>query len=91
MKKPVYSSHLALRFYLRDGWSLKELEKYIVSGSFIDTRDSHGDSDQSSYFTPSVGTVLDCRRLVEEISKLQRWYQGPPKESDLEYLESFNW
>ena len=92
MKKPVASSHLALRFYKRDGWTLDVLQKYLIKGQFQDTQITHGDSSEGAYFLPSVGSVIDMKMLFEEeISGIRRWYSGEPRESDLDYLNSFNW
>lgn len=92
MKKPVSSSHLALRFYKADGWTRTCLIKYLKQGEILDTAFTHGDQAVHAYLYMSPESKMDMRALLEnEVSKVIRWYGGDPKETDLEYLESMNW
>jgi hypothetical protein len=92
MKKPVHSSHLALRFYKRDGWALDCLKGYLTKGEFKDTSLTRGDADENAYFILDVGSSANMKSLLEnEVSKVVRWYTDERTESDLEYMNSFNW
>lgn len=90
MKKPVTSSHLALRFYKHVGWTKELLEQYLIRGRVCD---QWADQEVRDYYflDHTMNSALDMDRLYkEQISKVVRWYDGPPRETDLEYLKSFN-
>ena len=92
MKKPVRSSHLALRFYKSDGWTKECLSKYLVRGELKDSESTHGDKPETAYFIIGVGSRLDMDNLYDhEVSIVHRWYSGPSEETDLDYLEEMNW
>jgi hypothetical protein len=92
MKKSVSSSHLALRFYKSQGWTRADLEPYLLRGQVEDTSELKNDEPAFAYFILAPGGALDMKRLLaEQISEVRRYYLGGPKETDLEYLESFNW
>lgn len=97
MKKPVHSSHLALRFYASDGWTKEILDKYVICGQVVCR---HPD-DISPYWTLDhrEGSRFDIQRLYDnEISEVHRWYKGTAfdringdwPETELEYLEKMN-
>lgn len=91
MKKPVHSSHLALRFYKHDGWTKEILDQYITRGRVMDQREGQEVRDYW-LLDHELASRLDMPRLLEnEISKVVRWYDGPPRETDIEYLNEMNW
>jgi hypothetical protein len=90
MKKIVRSSNLALRFYQNDGWTKEVLEKYLIKGSFLDSKERFGDTNP--YFVLNVGSQLDMKRLYEEqVSSVQRAFDDYPHQTDLGFMERFNW
>lgn len=92
MKKPVKSSNLALRFYKHDLWTRECLEKYIVRGELLDTEIDHNDKPEIAYFLLRAGGAFDCKRLLEEeVSKVIRTFDDNPNQTDLQFLEYYNW
>lgn len=92
MNRPIRSSHLALRFYKSDGWAREDLLPYLLKGRIQDTEEDKGDQPHMAYYRLEVGGALDMDRLyVDEEPIVIRWYDGAPRESDLEYLKSMNW
>lgn len=90
-KKPVSSSHLALRFYKHCGWTKEILEKYLIRGAVKDQAEGQEVRDYW-WLDHTQNSCLDMKRLLDEqVSQVIRWYDGPPRETDLEYLEKFNW
>lgn len=90
---PVDSSHLALRFYRSGGWTRTLLEGYLLQGAIGDTALSHGDPPERAYFylDHTQGSRLDIDRLYRErVGKVGRYYDGAPRETDIEYLRSMN-
>lgn len=87
MKKPIKSSHLALRFYVGDGWTQDELEDCLRQGS---VSIKHPD-DAYPYFTLDRGSQFDCEKLLARASVVKRWSSLENSKSDLEYLEDMNW
>lgn len=92
-KKVVHSSNLALRFYRSRGWTEEILRPYLIKGQLMDTHTSHHkDPIEESYFILAVGGVLDMRRLyLEQISAVVRAFNDYPQETDLEFMERYNW
>lgn len=85
--KPVYSSHLNLRFYKRNGWTADILRKYVSTGDIMDSEEL-GDAPESAYLSISLGSKVDIESLSLEISAIRRYYPGVPQETDMEYLKS---
>ncbi len=91
-KKRVSSSHLALRFYKGDGWTLECLKKYLVKGEFLDSEKQFGDNPDWAYFVLKPYSVLDMKRLYDEqVSNVHRAFNDAPEMSDLQFMESKNW
>ena len=89
-KKRVSSSNLALRFYKADGWTLDDLEPYLLSGKIEDTAIYHGDSPEWAYFR--LDGVLDMNKFYKEkVSEVHRAFDDYPNMTDLEFLKSKNW
>jgi hypothetical protein len=92
MKKRVSSSNLALRFYKMDGWTREVLEKYLIKGSLQDTEFTHHDHGVNAYYILKVGSRLDMQRLYDEqVSEVDRAFNDYPSQSDLQFMESYNW
>lgn len=92
-KKVVHSSNLALRFYRSEGWTLEILNKYLTKGKFADTHLSHHkDPLEHSYFILEVRSTLDIAKLYEEqVSRVVRAFDDYPYDTDVEFMERFNW
>lgn len=92
MKKKVSSSNLALRFYKSDLWTRTDIEPYLIKGSLTDTSESHGYSEDLSYYILSAGSRLDMKKFYEEkISEVHRAFNDRPWETDLQFMEGKNW
>ena len=91
MKKPIKSSSLALRFYVKDGWTKEELDSCCIQGevklSFID------DSIEYQYYILDhlQNSRFDVDKLMEKMSVLVRAFDDRPNETDGEFIKKFNW
>lgn len=84
----VFTSHLAIRFYVSDGWSQEILDNLTLSGKCI----MPFPSDERPYFIPDVGTILDIDRLMKKVTTVVRYKPGVDAHlTDKEYLSQFNW
>ena len=92
-KKVVHSSNLALRFYKACGWTREILEKYLIEGNILDTEFSHHqDPHAIAYYVLKPYSKLDMASLYKnEVSEVNRMYDDYPEETDLEFMERFNW
>lgn len=86
MKKIIRSSHLALRFYRSDGWTRKEVEDLVDEGEIEDTFELHADADP--YFRLKLHGKFKIDKIILCSHIINRYYQGEPKESDIDYLKS---
>jgi len=69
----VRSSHLALRFYIKDGWSESVLRSCLVSGSLFYHDDSkYGRNPDMSYWTldHTTNARFDTHKLSTFVSKV---------------------
>lgn len=83
---------MALRFYKHDGWAKEHLEPYLERGRLIDTTELFGDEPDWAYFTLDTGSRLNVKKLLEEqVSKVHRNFDDYPNESDLLFMERYNW
>lgn len=64
----IRSSHLALRFYIHDGWSRKILEPLVIKGKII-----HQESFGADYYIPEIGTELDMENLFKLVTSVQTY------------------
>lgn len=92
-KKRVSSSNLALRFYKFDGWTRECLEKYLMKGELYDTEFTHHkDIRENAYYILRPGSALDMARLLnEQVSEVHRTFNDNPSDTDLQFMERFNW
>lgn len=90
--RPIHSSHLALRFYYRDGWTEEELQECVVRGRVYC---SHPDDTlEWRYMTldHTRGSAFNVEKLMLRMSRLIRYseiaYDGS---SDFDYIKGMNW
>ena len=88
MKKPIRLSNLAMRFYLRDGWTRDELASLIVKGKL---HDPFPQDKEDGYFILEVGGAFDVKKLAERISEVRHTFNDHKGESIEEIIEHFNW
>ena len=96
-KKIVRCSNLAARFYEFDGWTLEELNKYLVKGRFIKQGGRYGDRVKDTvfgdldpvYYILDVGSSYDVDKLAE-VATVKTAFPEQPTEVK-EFLRSFNW
>lgn len=90
MKKVVHSSHLACRFYKRDGWS--EVHRFLTKGTVRDTEFTHHDAPANAYYALNVGSALDVDRLMEEVDHVVAWDGVRLVGQEAKrYIEEMNW
>lgn len=87
MKKVAHTSNLAMRFYVRDGWTKGELDECIVRGEFIIAHPE----DTNPYYSIGPHDSYDSKKLLEKISKIKRGFDDQNQYSDYELLEHMNW
>lgn len=81
----IYSSHLALRFYRRDGWT-EELVREYIQGELV-----YRDDGELGYFIPDVSAIVLSQKVLSDGHIVSRWAKDAELHlTDLEYLESFN-
>lgn len=87
--KVIRTSNLALRFYVRDGWTKEELDAVCTVGS---VHCAHP-NDEFPYFTLNYGehSRFDCKKLLALADGVERRYDDRPGDTDLEFLESMNY
>ena len=82
VKKVIRSSQLNLRFYIRDGWSLKELLEIAPEGK----PDCRFPKDPEPYFVYENGGAVNPDKIMERCSSLSRAYDS--NEMDKEFIVS---
>lgn len=91
-KKIVRSSNLAARFYVSDGWTIEELNQYLIKGQFIRREGSlwanEGDN-LYDYFMLDVGSSYDVDKLAPNVV-VKPYFSDQPAEV-IAFLKSFNW
>lgn len=89
MKKSIHSSNLALRFYISAGWTKEELDKLCIRGE-VKCFHPH---DADPYFTldHEKGSAFDAVKLYERCSQLYRAFNDYPEQSDIQFIERYNW
>lgn len=87
--KLIHSSNLALRFYVSEGWTKAELDKYCIRG---EVHMAHPD-DRDPYFTldHNKNSAFDAVMLYSKSGGLVRIFNDYPHESDIQFIERMNW
>jgi hypothetical protein len=94
-KKAVSITSLAMRFYKRDGWTLKLLESYLPQGEFtIKDFKCFGEED-SEYYILTPPCKFDVEKLyndghIGELIGRESWDELKGL-SDLDVLKNRNW
>lgn len=89
VKRPIYSSHLCLRFYEKDGWTKELLDSLCRDGS---VRCFHpSDEPEWRYFTLDFGSAFDVDKLMAHMSELFRYPGYSENETDRDYIDDMNW
>lgn len=88
MNKTIYSSNLILRFYINDGWTKEELDKFCTKGEVH----CFHPYDKHPYFTLDhrKGSAFDAVKL-SAASKLVRSFDDYPNITDVKFIERHNW
>lgn len=83
----VATSHLAMRFYVEDGWTQELLDSITVEGKCK----MPFPEDKRAYFILPIDSRLDMDKLMSLVTKVDRWSSNAePAKTDREYLEGFN-
>lgn len=85
MKKTVRSSHLALRFYVKDRWTLAELDVCCNQGGVF----CPYPEDERPYFVLNKWGRFDIDRLLPLCGDVIDW-QNRPVLDKRRYLEEMN-
>ena len=83
--KKASASSLAMRFYVRDGWTKEELDLCCVRGEFK----IHFPKDTDQYYTLTAYSSYDVDKLVNKISEINNPFDKHLSKRQL--LESRNW
>jgi hypothetical protein len=81
----IKSSHLALRFYVSDGWTMEEVQKYCIRGTIHPPREEDK-AFNLEYFTPDVNSIMDNLKMLGDGHQVYD-YNGRP----LEELTAYNY
>lgn len=84
-----------MRFYDRDGWT-EEMLRPLISSFVTDPPLAHKDAGLTTpyswaYWVPEVGTVLDIKKLMKIVTKVDRTFNDHPHQTDEEFLQNYNW
>ena len=81
--KPIRSSNLMLRFYVKDGWTKSILDQYCIKGQ---VSIKHPE-DIDPYYTLDAATKLDVIQLyIDHVSVVHRAFNDYPNETDIQYM-----
>ena len=82
----IRSSHLALRFYVTDGWTLETVQKYLLRSALSEKSiELCFEGTPHAYFRFSLYADVDCEQILKDGHTVERWSEIE-KMSDLEYL-----
>ena len=84
MKRPIQSSHLALRFYVRDGWTPEDVDALLVTGKCTYRRDRI-DPD-CDYFAAYGDARIDLDKLCDAVSVVYRYPGCETESTDRQYM-----
>lgn len=88
----VVTSNLAIRFYVRHGWSKELIEPLIKSSMVVPALQLKDPNEKFwSYWVPEVGTVLDIKKLMKVVTTVDRTFDDHPNETDEQFLQHYNW
>lgn len=82
MKKIIRTSNLALRFYLKDGWTKEELDGCCSQGEV----NIHTITDEYPYYILDPGASFDTDKLLAITAKVHRAFEDQERYSDKELI-----
>lgn len=93
MKRPIFSSHLALRFYYRDGWTEELLRSCLENGDVKCFYPEDPENFRYLSLDHTKNSTFNVEKLMEHVSVLKRWNTEiiAETQSDAEYIRSMNW
>jgi len=84
-KYRVVTSNLAVRFYVKDGWTRELLESLLVRGKIVN--DSHfGEPGNDDYYSTYRSAMFDMATLMAVISHVKRTFNDYPDLCDEDFL-----
>lgn len=87
----VRSSHLSLRFYVRDGWVSKGTVTTYVDGKVIKRGSKHKPVDPV-YFIPAVGSKINAELLIRHGHIICNYHNIELNSEDgRRYAEGMSW
>jgi len=87
MEKVATACSLAMRFYVRHGWTKEELDACCTRGEF----NIHFPQDVDQYYTLDIASSYDVDKLLPLISKIDRMFGEQHDKTDRELLIERNW
>ena len=88
-KKVVRSTHLSVRFYRQDGWTIDEVQALCQTPEpVVDSHLHFCDSVENSYWIVMVENKPDIDKILNITSEVIRYPGCCDKRSDREYLKS---
>lgn len=87
MGKIANTSNLAMRFYVKDGWTKTELDACCHKGEF----NIHFPGDVDRYYSLDIGGSYDVDKLLPLISNIERRFKEQSERTDRQLLEDMNW
>jgi hypothetical protein len=83
---------MAIRFYERHGWTEDKIRS-LISTSIVNPPLQHKDAAEPfwSYWVPEVGTVIDIKKLMKIVTKVDRTFNDHPHQTDEQFLQNYNW
>ena len=78
----IRSTRNTLRFYKNHGWTSRKLLSCLLRGGVEKKMEG-----LLVYWTLKPNARLDTDKLAGMVTRVDRWYNGYPVETDREYLE----
>ena len=87
----MHSSNLALRFYIREGWTKELLETFVTKGKVAHCSGFETEREDMKYYLPGAYTTMDVDRLMEHVGEVKRRFDDFPEETDREFIKRMLW
>lgn len=81
-----------MRFHVRYGWT-QEVLLPLVKSALYEPPFTQKDPQypELAYWVPESGTIMDIKKLMKVVTKVERTFNDYPERSDEDFLKMYNW